>query len=405
MLYSDITAEDALVREIHDVICAIDSCNKNLENFTLKSNSDSLSYMTQLQAMLDIKFETATQKIIYDTIMSSAMKAEVVSPHGFQQCINSLLTIWKKHQQTVDVDSKIETNVPTTNELADIISTDSSVSDIVMCALQLAGYNGKIIIEKTPTNVVSVEKMRGYTFQLSPCFATKLDVKSAKILCIDGFIENISEIHAVLQNAHDTKDCVFMFARGFSNDVLNTLSVNFNRSSLQVIPVQVKFDIHGMNMLNDIATIADGDVISSNKGELISTVNYAQIPIVERIICDGNKIVIFNRKSHSRVKQHVRFLQEKRSKEQVDDVISLLNQRIKSLLPNHVVIRIPNDSKFIVTSQKIDYQLRTVKSLIDNGAHKIQDKQHLVATTMAAKLYATKCLAQLRDLGAILLIG
>jgi hypothetical protein len=109
--------------------------------------------------------------------------------------------------------------------------------------------------------------------------------------------------------------------------------------------------------------------------------------------------VINNTSTHRRVKKHVTELRTRRVDEKIDDKGKLLDLRIKSLSPNHVVIRIPDDKDFVINSQAIDYALRAVRSVIDYG---ITKDDMPVTTEIASQTHANRCIETLMGLGAYL---
>ena len=83
------------------------------------------------------------------------------------------------------------------------------------------------------------------------------------------------------------------------------------------------------------------------------------------------------------------------------DIESLITTRIKSLTGSNVVIRLPDDSNYVLKSQAIDHILRSVKSMLDYGI--IQDEKiELYATTNISKEISIKFFNQIKTLGAII---
>jgi hypothetical protein len=161
----------------------------------------------------------------------------------------------------------------------------------------------------------------------------------------------------------------------------------------------VRFDLDGMNTLVDLAMIAGCDVVSSLKGELISSVNFADLPRVDRITAHKSRIVLMHKGTARVVAQHVQRLRERRESE-VEAVSTLLDARIRSLMSNHVIIRLTNDRNFVIKSQAVDRALRAVRSAIQHG---IEPDGSLSATAAAVALHAPRCRAEIESLGAGLL--
>jgi chaperonin GroEL (HSP60 family) len=269
-------------------------------------------------------------------------------------------------------------------------------------AIDLAGFGGRIIVEKA-RSLPSVELARGYAFDQAPAWPVNVRLERARVVCIDGFIETVSELHKLFEAAAETKEGVVLFVRGASNDVINTLKVNFDRGSLRIIPIIVKFDIEGINAINDISAAAGCDLVSSHKGDLISNVTLASAPTVDEVQVFKEKVIIVNPTSRKAVETQVAFLRKKRGEEQVHDVSSLYDKRIRSLSPNQVIIRLIDDKSYVTEAQAIDYTLRAIRSLVDYGIVTIDGRDVLTTTAIASDVHARRCFETLTELGASLI--
>jgi hypothetical protein len=194
---------------------------------------------------------------------------------------------------------------------------------------------------------------------------------------------------------------MLLFVRGLADDVKQTLKVNYDRGTLRVVPVIVKFDLEGINSLNDISIASGAGLVSSNKGDLISSVRLSDTSQIEKAIIYPKKVVIINSASKLSVETHVSFLRRKRAEESVSDVSTLIDARIRSLSPNHVVIRLPDDIDYVVSAQSIDYALRALRSLVDHGTVTINGKRTLTSTYLASQLHSNRCSETLASLGFV----
>src|SRR5262249_53390501 len=121
------------------------------------------------------------------------------------------------------------------------------------------------------------------------------------------------------------------------------------------------------NSLNDVSIAAGAELVSSHRGDLISATRLASAPRIDSAIVHAARVVVNNAASRQAVARHVAFLRQKRLDEKVEDVARLFDARIKSLSPNHVVVRLPDDKDYVTSAQAIDYALRAIKALVDHG--------------------------------------
>ena len=141
---------------------------------------------------------------------------------------------------------------------------------------------------------------------------SKWEASEVKCVCIDGIIESVSEIHHILEKLNSLQQPAVLFARGFSMEVISTLSVNARRGTLNVAPVVVGYTIEHANTLKDIAIACGGDVVSSLKGELISAIDLDEVPTVEKVCITSAGVMISHRYSKKNVNNHVKKIQKNR---------------------------------------------------------------------------------------------
>lgn len=413
----DVFAAQDIKSAINRLTLAIHEIQNLITKTTLAKTKLGIVLHTRMQTLFGIKFETALERSLHELIIEHAIKAEQIGPGGFDKCIQMIIKgLSLRNTDSLLLNTRMQlgsfsnhgATVPT---MADVMQTIEKYSegstlpikDIVIEALNLAGFGGRIVIEKTEFNIPSIELIQGYTFDHSPAWPINVKLENPRIFCIDGFIEEVSEIHHLLESFSETKEHGILFVRGMSNDVIHTLKVNYDRGSLRVIPVIVKFDLEGINSLNDITIATGSELVSSNKGDVINNIKFHLATKVNEALIYPNKVAITHPGSAKAVASHINFLRSKRQDEKIADVAKLIDARIKSLSPNHVVIRIPDDKDCVINSQAIDYTLRAIKSLVEHGIIIVDDKRELAATLVSSKIYSERCCEMLTSLGSVII--
>lgn len=389
---------------LHDIV-------RNVKDSVLVPSKSGVLVHTRLQALFNLRFSDPTQRAVHEVIMTHAHAAERLGPGAFDLCIERLLEKLSGGRMGCNhpIDNVVTSDIlraGTTPASWDDVrwllevhlsGLEPMVKEMLLQALALAGFAGRIIVEKS-RSMPSVELVRGYTFEHLPVWPMSTRYDSPRVVCIDGYVESVSELHHLLETAAATKDQVVLFLRGLSDDVKHTLKVNNDRGSLCVVPLVVQFDLQGINSLNDVSIACSADLVSSNKGDLISSIDLLSAPRVGSVTVHGDKVVITNSASATAVAVHVSELRRRRQNEQLADVGKLLDLRIRSLSPNHVVVRFVDDSIFVRSAQAVDYALRAVRSLVDHGT--VPGRQMLVSTAMAAETHSTRCVLSLMSMGA-----
>ena len=255
--------------------------------------------------------------------------------------------------------SRITTQQDVRKILRNLIDDDLALA-LALTAGELAGPNGQVFIDGKCKTTTHVELKAGYNFDCSvvPTFAAAAKIQTweyshAKCIVIDGIIESVSEIHHLLEALNKTKVPAALVARGFSQEVLATLSTNALRGTLNVVPIIVGYTAAHVNLLKDIAVACNTDVVSSLKGELISTIDIESIPAVDKIKATFGYVIISHQASENAVRRHIRNL--RKQKQEIEDSqqhvgiktekIKLLDKRIKALSSNCANIGLGPDLK------------------------------------------------------------
>ena len=249
----------------------------------------------------------------------------------------------------------MESNLKELNDLMACLIDDPMTCSLINEAVTLAGSSGQVYVEKTHSNQTCVELTTGYHFKFSmvPEFIVSTGIdrfkrKNTRCIVIDGMIERVSEIDHILQFGHTSMEPIVLFCRGFSEEVVATLSTNFSRKMLDVVPVLVGFDALGANMLNDIAVVTQADMISSLKGDMISNITVEDSPCIDEIIVDRKGTIIINDSSMHDVRIHSYNLIKDRYQIDIalvggEEKIKILNSRLADLNSRCAHIRFGKD--------------------------------------------------------------
>ena len=239
------------------------------------------------------------------------------------------------------------TNFKTLNKVVKKGLRDDFCSHLVLDAYEIVGADGQIFIHKDPAPDTVVELINGHKFScdIDPRFIASTKIKKwdrtfPKIFIIDGMIERVSEINRVLEDAATKKYSGVLLCLGYSEEVIATLSVNYMRGSLDILPIAPRLGIENINLTTDVAVVVGSDVISSHKGELVSSLDPDEINIVDRVTVDRQGMLIQNGRSKNCAAAHVKQLLEKRDEESMDDKVNLINLRLASLTSRYCHVKL-----------------------------------------------------------------
>lgn len=383
-----------VVSSAEEIKSSLKSVIVTLLNYSLMNKS---SYC--LQQLQKLKFQNSTDQKLFQLALSYILHAERIAAGGYDGFIAALR------------DPSIKLTNATSFRHDDMQNlmrsfTNKINAEMLNNCFELVGLHGKVILSQHPVNGnVDVAELNTSCFfpELIPAY----EIKSTKFLnprliCIDGFIESITEIHRLLEDAASLKETIILFVRGLSEEVIHTLKVNYDRGTIQVIPVIVRYDLDGVNLLNDVAVTNFSDVISANKGQLINNVDITNFSRVESVDITSAGTLIENQLATTSIDSHIYKLQQKINSSINQYEKDMLTKRIQNLGMNRITIRLKDDSEKKQRSLEIDRALRAIKDAGTYGICKLENKLYPYAGLTAGIYYANKFLKTATDLGAIL---
>ena len=198
-------------------------------------------------------------------------------------------------------------NIKTNDEIAQVASVsannDPEIGKMIADAMEKVGKDGVITVEEakgTETEVKTVEGMqfdRGY---LSPYFVTNTDkmeaeLESPYILIYDKKVSNMKELLPILEATAQTGKPLLIIAEDVEGEALATLVVNKIRGSLKIAAVKAPgFGDRRKAMLEDIAILTGGTVISEERGYKLENATIDYLGTAEKINIDKDNTTIVN---------------------------------------------------------------------------------------------------------------
>lgn len=340
-----------------------------------------------------LKFSSSKERAAFEHLMTYLLKLETISPGSAEIFLQDSykFTVQSRSLSKDLLDSLLLTYA------------DRTIVDLVKDALEIAGLDGKIVLEKERSGVDLLELTKGCFFPnvASPMLTNSAFV-NAKVIPIDGYVESVTEINRILEEAASSKETVLLLVRGISEEVLHTLKVNYDRKTLTVVPIVVKYDIDGANLLNDIAITSGSDMVSSLKGQLISSVTLGDFSRVDRVDITTSSLLVENSKSSRSVDSHIAFLQRKLLDSENEESKLAIEKRIKNLGSKRVVIKLREGVDWADRSFLIDRCLRAVKLATSHGVVELANKLYPLASFHAALKYRENFEKQIKEISCLI---
>lgn len=246
---------------------------------------------------------TTTATVLAQSIYSHGIKnvASGANPmdlkRGIDKAVEAVVDSLKKQSKQIKGSQEI-TQVATISS-----NSDAEIGKMIATAMEKVGKDGVITVEEakgTETEVKTVEGMqfdRGY---LSPYFVTntekmEADLDSPYILIYDKKVSSMKELLPILEATAQTGKPLLIIAEEVEGEALATLVVNKIRGALRVAAVKAPgFGDRRKAMLEDIAILTGGKVISEETGMKLEDAKLEYLGRAEKVNIDKDNTTIVN---------------------------------------------------------------------------------------------------------------
>lgn len=252
---------------------------------------------------------TTTATVLAQAIVAAGVKnvAAGANPMDLKRGIDKAVAAVVKNIQSQSTSVGDDNNK--IKQVASIsANNDEVIGSLIAEAMQKVGKDGVITVEEakgTETEVKTVEGMqfdRGY---LSPYFVTntdkmEVDLENPYVLIYDKKISNMKELLPILEKQVQTGKPLLIIAEDLDGEALATLVVNKIRGSLKVAAVKAPgFGDRRKAMLEDIAILTGGTVISEERGYKLENAELEYLGQAERILIDKDNTTMINGSGNS----------------------------------------------------------------------------------------------------------
>jgi chaperonin GroEL len=184
-------------------------------------------------------------------------------------------------------------------------NNDDEIGSLIADAMKRVSTDGVITVEEAKGTDTYVEEVIGMQFDrgyLSPYFITNADTMVAEyenplILIYDKKISNMQEMLPILEKALGTGRPLLIIAEDVDSQALGVLVVNRLRAGLKVVAVKAPgFGDRRKAMLEDIAILTGGTVISEEQGYKLENTGLEHLGVCEKIVVDKDNTTVINGK-------------------------------------------------------------------------------------------------------------
>jgi chaperonin GroEL len=323
---------------------------------------------------------TTTATVLAQAIVTGGLKnvASGANPmdlkRGIDKAVESIVAELKKLSKTVGNDTAKIKQVGSISA-----NNDETIGSLIAEAMEKVGNEGVITVEEakgTETEVKTVEGMqfdRGY---LSPYFVTnaenmEADLENAYILIYDKKVSTMKELLPILEKSAQTGRPLLIIAEDVDGEALATLVVNKIRGSLKVAAVKAPgFGDRRKAMLEDIAILTGGKVISEETGLKLENTTLEDLGRAEKITVDkDNTTVVNGAGSKDAIKSRIAEIKAQIDKTTSDYDREKLQERLAKLAGGVAVLYIGAATEVEMKEKKdrVDDALHATRAAVEEG--------------------------------------
>jgi len=289
----------------------------------------------------------------------------------------------KAVETAIDELKKISKPCQSKKEISQIGSisanNDQTIGDLIAEAMDKVGKDGVITVEEAKSMTTSLDVVEGMQFDrgyISPYFVTNADrmeaaLEDAFLLIVEKKISAMKDLLPILEQVAKMGKPLVIIAEDIEGEALATLVVNKLRGTLNVAAVKAPgFGDRRKAMLEDLATLTGGQVISEEVGLKLESVKLTDLGRAKRVNIDkDNTTIVEGAGDPKRIEGRV-----KQIKTQVEETTSeydkeKLQERLAKMVGGVAVINVgaATETEMKEKKARVEDALHATKAAVEEG--------------------------------------
>ena len=274
-------------------------------------------------------------------------------------------------------------DLPDSKQIANVgkisANNDEEIGEKIAEAMEKVGKDGVITVEESKTAETFLETVEGMQFDrgyLSPYFVTNSDnmeaeMDDAYILIYDKKISNMKDLLPLLEKVVQTGKPVTIIAEDVEGEALATLVVNKLRGTFKVLAVKAPgFGDRRKAMLEDIAVLTGGTVISEDAGYKLENATLDYLGTCKRVVSDkDNTTIVGGNGETSSIKARINEIKVQIEKTTSDYDREKLQERLAKLSGGVAVINVGAATEVEMKEKKarVEDALHATRAAVEEG--------------------------------------
>jgi len=258
-------------------------------------------------------------------------------------------------------------------------NNDHEIGNIIAEAMAKVGKEGVITVEEAKSMETTLEVVEGMQFDrgyISPYFVTDAEkmecvLEDAYVLCHEKKISNMKDLLPLLEQVARMNKPLLIVAEDVEGEALATLVVNKLRGTLKVCAVKAPgFGERRKAMLQDIAILTGGQVVSEDLGVKLENVTLNDLGTAKRIVIDkDNTTIVDGGGSKEQIESRIKQIRTQIEETTSDYDREKLQERLAKLVGGVAVIRVgaATETEMKEKKARVEDALNATRAAVEEG--------------------------------------
>ncbi|MEN3014306.1 MAG: chaperonin GroEL [Endomicrobiia bacterium] len=321
---------------------------------------------------------TTTACVLAQAIINEGLKniAAGANPmhikRGIDKAVNAIVNEIKAMAKQVKTKEEIE-------QIATISANDKEIGKLIAEAMEKVGKDGVITVEEGKSAETTLEVVEGMQFDrgyISPYFVTDAErmeavLEDPYIIITDKKVSAMNDLLPLLEQIAQSGRSFLLIAEDVEGEALATLVVNKLRGTLRCCAVKAPgFGDRRKEMLQDIAILTGGEVISEEKGEKLEKATLDRLGTAKRVVVDKeNTTIVSGGGSKEEIKKRINQIKKQIEETKSDYDREKLQERLAKLAGGVAVINVgaPTEAAMKAKKFKVEDAMHATRAGVEEG--------------------------------------
>jgi len=323
---------------------------------------------------------TTTSTVLAHSIATQALEATSYAStnatqvkKGIESAVKTVVAELKRMSVPVSDETQIR-------QIATLSANgDAEIGELVATAIDKVGRDGVVTVEESRTGETSLEVVEGMQFERgykSPYMVTDNNTMTAVLdnpllLLVDGRVSSIKELLPLLEAVSQENKSLLIVAEDIEGEALAALIVNKMRGILKVAAVKAPdFGERRTLILEDIATLTGGTVVSHQKGMKLDKFNKDWFGEARTVTVGKDTTTIVDGKGETTaIESRIMELKSQIDNSNSPYEIEKLQERLSKMIGGVAIINVGGGTEIEMKEKKdrLDDALQATKAALDEG--------------------------------------